>query len=233
MIRVRQIEAMPLATSARRMPTSPQRGEEVIEIASCFIGLGLTALALSGCAAASAEGIEPTAASPANSLTPAEVKSAAVPNEEFSSAVGPVLESFPNDYAFFYFDSELKPVIGFTNEAVPAVLAAVKSTGQPAQILEDSGFTDAEYNATAEQLVADLQATWPTNVPFPMIGARPDFGVGVLGVTRIADEGSSDAARLIQESTRLIEEADVGSPFSVQVDKNVLGPGKPATAVDR
>ncbi|MEC5184806.1 ABC-type phosphate transport system substrate-binding protein [Cryobacterium sp. MP_3.1] len=196
------------------------------KIASCFIGLGLTALALSGCAAASAEGVEPTTASPADSLTPAEVGITAVPNEEFSSAVGPVLESFPNDYAIFYFDSEHKPVIGFTSDAVPAVLDAVNSTGQPARIIEDAGFTDTEYNATAEQLVADLQATWPKEVPFPMVGARPDFGAGVIGVTRIVDEGSSDATRLIEESTRLIEEADVGSPFSIQIDKNVLGPGK-------
>ena len=198
----------------------------MLKFASCLIGLGLTVLALSGCAAASAAGVEPTAASVVDSLTPAEIEIAAIPNQEFSSAVGPVLESFPNDYAFFYFDSEQKPVIGFTSAAVPAVLDAVNSTGQPAQIIEDTGFTDAEYNATAEQLVVNLQAMWPKDVPFPMIGARPDFGVGVIGVTRIADESSSDATRLIQESTRLIEEAVVGPPFSIQIDKNVLGPGK-------
>ncbi|WEO78367.1 hypothetical protein BJQ94_04835 [Cryobacterium sp. SO2] len=203
------------------------------KLASWGVGAGLTALALSGCAAASVAGVEPTAASTADSLTPDEIEIAAIPNQEFASAVGPVLESFPNDFAFFYFDSEHKPVVGFTDEAVPAVLDAVDSTGQQAQIIEHAGFTDAEYTATAEHLGADLQATWPTDVPLPMIGARPDVGVGVIGVTRIADEASPDATRVINESTRLIHEAAVESPFTIQIDTKIFGPGTAATSIDR
>ncbi|MGY4858640.1 hypothetical protein [Cryobacterium sp. AP23] len=201
--------------------------------ASWVVVAALTALALSGCAAASAAGIEPTAASTADQLTTAEIEIAAIPNEEFATAVGPVLESFPDDYAFFYFDSEHKPVIGFADDAVPAVLDAVNSTGQPARIIEHAGFTDAEYTAAADQLVADLHATWPEDVPFPMIGERPDFGVGVIGVIRIADEGSPDATRVIHESTRLIHAADVESPFSIQIDEKIFGPGTAATSIHR
>ena len=202
------------------------------KMAAWVLGAGLTTLALSGCAAASAAGVEPAPEARADVLTPAAVELAAVPSSEFASAVGPVLESFPDDYAFFYFDSDLQPIIGFTSEAVPAVLDAVKSTGQPAEIIEHAGFTNAQYNAEAERLVTGLQARWPSDVPFPMIGARPDFGVGVIGVIRIADEGSADATRVIQESTRLIEEANVKAPFSIQIDHDrVFGEGHTASYV--
>ena len=55
-----------------------------------------------------------------------------------------------------------------------------------------------------------------------MIGARADLGVGAIGVTRIGEEGSADA-------TRLIREIDIESPFSIQIDIDVLGPGKSVT----
>jgi len=202
------------------------------KLASCIVGLGLTALALSGCAAPSAPG-NGSDLGDAPSLPvdpPSEIEIAAIPNEEFASAVVPVLESFPNDYAFFYFDSEHKPVIGFTDKAVPTVMEAVTSTGQQAQIIEDTGFTQAEYRATAEKLIVDLHATWPQDVPFPMIDVRPDLGVGAIGAILVTPEDSSDSARSIQESTRLIEEADTESPFSIQIDeKQVFGEGEPAS----
>jgi hypothetical protein len=217
----------------------------MMKVGSRVIGIGLTVLALSGCASTSVAGVEPTAASPsgggsdlgdAPSLPmdpPSEIEIAAIPNEEFSSVVVPVLESFPNDYAFFYFDSEHKPVIGFTNEAVPAVVEAVTSTGQQAQIIEDTGFTQAEYQATAEKVIVDLRATWPQNLPFPIIGVRPDLGVGIIGAIRVtpdAARSSDESAQVLEESTRLIEEADTESPFSIQVDdERVYGDGHTAS----
>ena len=67
------------------------------KMAAWVVGAGLTMLALSGCAAASAAGVEPTPAATADVLTPAEVELAAIPSSEFATAVGPVLESFPDD----------------------------------------------------------------------------------------------------------------------------------------
>ncbi|WP_133160272.1 hypothetical protein [Cryobacterium zongtaii] len=204
------------------------------KMASWVVGAGVTALALSGYAAASAAGVEPTAASADDSLTPTDVELAAIPSSEFASAVGPVLESFPSDYAFFYFDSDMQPVIGLTSEAVPAVMEAVTMTGQQAQVVEDTGFTQAEYSAAADKVIADLQETWPADVPFPMIGVRPDLGVGAIGANLITNGESLDAARSIQKSTGLIEEADTESPFSIQIDEeNVFGPLKAATSIDR
>jgi hypothetical protein len=201
------------------------------KLASWGVGAGLTALALSGCAAVTATGSEPAPASAFDSLTTAEIEIAAIPSSEFATAVGPVLESHPDDYAFFYFDSDLQPVIGFTGEAVPAVMEAVNSTGQQAQIIEHTRFTQAEYRATAERVITDLQATWPQDVPFPMIDVRPDLGVGAIGAIRIADEGSPDATQVIQESARLIQEADIEAPFSIQIDEDVFGPSMPATSL--
>ena len=201
--------------------------------ACCLVGAALVVLALSGCAAASAAGAEPAATSAAASAgdpgdvpalpvdPPSDIEIAAIPAMEFASAVGPVLESFPSDYAFFYFDSDMQPVVGFTDKAVPAVLDAVAATGQRAQIIEDAGFTDAEYTATADKLVAEVHATWPAGVLFPMIGPRPDLGIGAIGITRIAEEGSPD-------STGLIQQIEVESPFTIQIDENVYGPGKTA-----
>lgn len=202
------------------------------KFASCLIfGVGLMALALSGCASTSHAGLEPTEASAPGTDSESAVESAARPSLEFTSAVSPVLESFPNDYAFFYFDNHLRPVIGFTNKAVPAVIDSVNATGQQAQIIEDAGFTDAEYNATAEKLVVGLQATWPEDVPFPMIGARPDLGAGVIGVTRIVEVGSSQIAEdASSDATQSIQEIVIELPFSIQIEIDTLGPGKTAAA---
>lgn len=200
------------------------------KMASWVVGAGLTTLALSGCAAASAAGIEPAPASAFDSLTTAEIEIAAIPSSEFATSVGPVLESHPDDYAFFYLDRDLQPVVGFTGEAVPAVMEVVNSTGQQAQIIEDTGFTQTEYRAAAEKVILDLRAIWPQDVPFPMIDVRPDLGVGAIGAIRIADEGSSDANRVISEATRLVQEADVESPFSIQIDE-VFGPGSATTPI--
>ena len=213
---------------------------------SCAIGFALAALALSGCAAVSAAGVEPAPASSAGGGSdlgdvpslpvdpPSEIEIAAIPNEEFSLAVVPVLESFPNDYAFFYFDSEKQPVIGFTSEAVPAVMEAITSTGQQAQIIEHTGFTESEYKAAADKAIADLRRTWPQDVPFPIIGGRPDLGVGVIGAVRVtADAAQSNelsAKSSLEESSRLIEKAETGSPFSIQIDyERVFGEGHAAS----
>jgi hypothetical protein len=201
------------------------------------IGAGLTALALSGCAATSAASGEPTPASTVDVLTPAEVERAAIPSAEFALAVVPVLESVANDYAFFYFDSDVRPVLGFAEEAVPAVLDAVESTGQSAQIIEHAGFTHAEYRGTAEKVIDELQATWPDNVPFPMIDVRPDLGVGAIGAILVTPDGTSDAAwssdeptLVLEKATRLIEQADPEPPFSMEIDdKHVFGEGHAAS----
>jgi hypothetical protein len=209
---------------------------------SCVIGFGLATLALSGCAAVPTAGVEPTAASSAGSesdlgdasSSPEEIEISAIPNQKFAQAVGPVLDSFPNDTAFFYFDSEKQPVIGFTDKAVPAVMEAVASTGQQAQIIEDTGFTQAEYTAAADEVIADLKETWPQNVPFPIVGERPDLGVGVIGAVRVTADASANAAQSneessqssLEESTRLIEKAGTEPPFSIQIDdERVFGEG--------
>lgn len=217
---------------------------------SCIIGFGMATLALSGCAAVPTAGFESTAASSAGSgrdlgddsslpvEQPTEIEIAAIPNQEFAQVVGPVLESFPNDTAFFFFDSEKRPVIGFTDRAVPAVMEAITSTGQQAQIVEDTGFTQAEYTAAADKVIADLSETWPHDVPFPMIGERPDLGVGVIGAVRVTADASAKTAQSnedsaqssLEESTRLIELADTKPPFSIQVDdQRVFGEGHTAS----
>lgn len=204
-------------------------------IASCVAAIAVGVLAAGGPALAShnpvGTDVDRGDAPPLTVGPPSAVEIAALPSLEFSSAVVPVLESFPNDYAFFYFDRDMHPVIGFTHKAVPTVIAAVDSTGQQAQIIEDAGFTDAEYTAAAEELVVELLATWPEEVPFPMIGARPDLGVGVIGAIRIAEMGSSDASQSLHGSTRLLQEAEIEfeSPFSLQIDaERVFGPGTAA-----
>lgn len=150
-----------------------------------------------------------------------DAERAALPSLDFTSTVRPVLESSPNDYAFFYLDAGQQPVIGFTGKATPEVMNAIKSTGQQAKIIEDVGFTDAEYTARAEKLVVELQASWPKDVLFPMMGVRPDLGIGAIGVTPIAEAGSADP-------TGLIQQIKVESPFSIEIDTNVLGPGTAA-----
>ena len=105
---------------------------------------------------------------------------------------------------------------------------------QRAQFHEDAGFTDAEYTAAAEQLADGLYATWPRDVPFPMIGARPDLGVGVIGVIIVTEDGTSDVPGSIQKPTRLIDEADVESPFSIEIDDlHVFGSGTAASQIGR
>ena len=96
------------------------------------VGLALTALTMTGCATASAGSVEPTATSTADSLTTAEIERAAIPSMQFASAVVPVLESFSDDFAFFHFDSDVQPIVGFTKNAVPAVVYAVAATEQRA-----------------------------------------------------------------------------------------------------
>jgi len=201
---------------------------------ACVIGVVLTASVLSGGAAVSAAdgGTTVTAGADSDSdlgdapalpvAPPSEIEIAAIPIQEFVQAVGPVLDALPNDNAFFYFDGEQKPVIGFVDKAVPAVMAAVTSTGQEARIIEDAGFTQAEYAAAAEKVVADLRATWPQNVPFPIIGERPDLGIGVIGAIRVTRDTDANAAWSIRESTRLLQEADAESPFSIQIDDEHL-----------
>jgi hypothetical protein len=207
------------------------------KMADWAVGAGVTALALSGCAATSAATAEPIPASTVDVLTPAEVERAAIPSSEFALAVVPVLESFPNDYAFFYFDTDVRPVLGFMNEAVPAVLDAVESTGQSAQIIEHAGFTHAQYRATAEKVIDELHATWPEDVPFPMIDVRPDLGVGAIGAILVTPDGTSDAAwsseeptLVLEKATRLIQDADTQPPFSIEIDdKHVFGEGHAAS----
>ncbi|PXA72793.1 hypothetical protein [Cryobacterium arcticum] len=209
---------------------------------ACVIGVVLMALALSGGAAVSAADGGTTVAAGADSdsdlgdapalpvAPPSEIEIAAIPNQEFAQLVGPVLDSLPNEYAFFYFDGEHKPVIGFVEKAVPAVMKAVTATGQEARIIEDAGFTYAEYAAAAEKVVADLHAAWPQDVPFPIIGERPDLGVGVIGAIRVTPDADANAAWSIRESTRLIQEADASSPFSIQIDdERVFGEGHTAS----
>lgn len=208
-------------------------GSKMKKRAYYAVGLALTALTMTGCATASAASEEPTAAPATEALTTDEIERAAIPSAEFASEVGPVLESFPNDYAFFYFDSNMQPVIGFAGKAVPAVIDAVASTGQRAQIIENAGFTDAEYTATADRLADDLYTTWPRDVYFPMIGPRPDLGVGVIGAILITEDGTSDVPGSIEVPTRLLDKADVELPFSIQIDdQHVFGPGTAAASPD-
>ena len=213
---------------------------------SCVLGFGLTALALAGCASVSPAGVEGPGVSslgrgpdvgdavPLPVEPPSEVEIAAIPNQHFAEALGPVLEALPNDYAFFYFDSDQKPVIGFANKAVPAAMEAVTSTGQQAQIIEDTGFTRAEYAAAADRFIVALEATWPQDVPFPMFGERPDLGVGTIGailVTPDAARSSEEPTEVLEVATRLIEEADTESPFSIQIDETrVYGEGHAASS---
>ena len=98
-------------------------GSKMKKRAYYAVGLALTALTMTGCATASAGSVEPTATSTADSLTTAEIERAAIPSMEFASAVVPVLESFPDDFAFFYFDSDVQPIIGFTKNAGCGILS--------------------------------------------------------------------------------------------------------------
>ena len=166
------------------------------KLASCFVGVGLSALALSGCAAASAAGVEPTPSAsveqvlapiaaegtPADAATPADDEFWQLNQAPLGTATAAIEEQFVDEFAYAFFDEVSAMHVAFAGRAPAEAVALLQATHLPHVVIESVGFNAAEYQAAADD-VAKQTRKYVTEERQVAVSQDPSAGPGAITVS--------------------------------------------------
>jgi hypothetical protein len=166
------------------------------KITSTLIGLSLSALALSGCAAAPAAGaeglrlttdlqqeVQHTAEVPAemSEEEAAAFDELAKLQEPLSVAVGAIEEQFPDDLSYTFFDDETLTV-AFKSAAPADAVALLTATGGSYVVLESVGYDADEYQAAVDSVVQQTEE-FAMEDRVVSVGSQPHLEPGAIVVS--------------------------------------------------
>jgi hypothetical protein len=170
---------------------------------STLVGVGLTALLLSGCAAAPAPGADglATTAGSQHVESPKATSSERISDEETATfdalaeaqgplgiAVGEVEEQFPDDFAYDFFEQETLRV-GFAGRAPEGAVALLEATGGSYTVTEGAGFAAIDYQAAADSVSAQVRR-YVTEELSVSVAQDPSREPGAIMVDLLSDESS-------------------------------------------
>jgi hypothetical protein len=193
------------------------------KITSALVGVSLSTLVLSGCAAGIAGasvGLESPSDSPrVESATEAtsfknmsDVEALAF--DELAKAQGPLgiavgeaEEQFPADFAYTFFDGATLHV-GFKAEAPEDAVALLEATGGSYVLIEKAGFNAAELQDATDK-VSEQTRKYVSEERSVTIGQDPTLDPTAIVVQFHADD------KKLTEATGLADSLDVDAPFRV------------------
>lgn len=217
----------------RQKSTSDTEFKGVLDmhkITSALVGVSLSALALTGCAATSAEGLEPAAAvNVERGLSPAAASLApddsSVLGDDFwevnqaplGTATAAIEEQFPDDFAYAFFDDASAMHVGFKGVAPSEAVALLAATGLPHLTIDGVGFNAAEYQAAAES-VSDQLREYVTDDRQVSVSQNSELAPGALKVSFLSEESRLTSDPGLADSVRVDE------PFKVIFDSTNTSP---------
>jgi hypothetical protein len=181
------------------------------KIATSLVGVGLSALVLSGCAAAPAVGAE---------VIDSRIDSPEITRVQtgpLGDAAGLIEEQFPNDFAYALFDDDNAIHVAFKAEAPAHAVAILEATGQPHVVVESVGFNAADYSAAQDSVVRQTQK-YATTEREVSVASDPSIGAGVITVSF----QSNDASLLGDPG--IVESLEVDAPFKIVFDDTNTSP---------
>jgi hypothetical protein len=215
------------------------------KLASCFAGVALTALALSGCAASSAAGAGGSAPESAvhvgietGRVLPSNVTG--VPhdavdlNEEgvwerhyapLGTATAAIEEQFPDEFAYAFFDDSAAMHVAFAGPAPSEAVALLQNTGLPFVVVEFVGFNNAEYLAAAD-LVAEQTLQYVTDERQVSVSPKPTIEPGTIKVSFLSTdpELTTDPGLTAPPAGSRYTPVTVDAPFTVTFDDTYTSP---------
>ena len=180
-------------------------------IATSLVGVGLSALLLSGCAAAPAVGAE---ALDSRVDSPEITR---VQTGPLGDAAGRIEEQFPNDYAYALFDDENAIHVAFKAEAPADAVAILEATGQPHVVVESVGFNAADYQAAMDSVVRQTEK-YVTTEREVSVAQDPSIGAGVISVSFQSNDPS------LLADPGIVKSLEVDAPFQLVFDDTNTSP---------
>jgi hypothetical protein len=163
----------------------------MIKITSCLMGVGLIALALTGCTSpvASDDVWDPTTRLDADQPLEGEacvstrvspVDESTLHDEEFwvatqgplALAAGSIEEQFPDEFAYDFFDDRSTLHVGFKATAPAEAVGILEDTDLPYVVIEAVGFNAADYQAATDK-VSEQTKHYVTEDRTVTIGQEP------------------------------------------------------------
>jgi hypothetical protein len=202
------------------------------KITTGLVGVGLSALMLSGCAtgpAAGTEGVETTSdAQRVESATEAPATEEmseeealafdelAKLQEPLSVAVGAIEEQFPNEFAYTFFE-EATLHVGFKAAAPEDAVALLEATGGSYVVIEEAGFNTVEYQAAMDS-VSEQTGKYVTEERSVTVAQDPTLAPGAIVVQFHAED------KQLTKDPGLVDALDVDAPFRVIFDFTETSP---------
>lgn len=181
------------------------------KIATSLVGVGLSALVLSGCAAAPAVGAK---AIDSRMDSPEITR---VQTGPLGDAAGLIEEQFPNDFAYALFDDDNAIHVAFKAEAPADAVAILEATGQPHVVVESVGFNAADYQAAMDS-VARQTEKYVTTEREVSVASDPSIGAGVITVSFQSNDGS------LLGDPGIVKSLEVDAPFQIVFDATNTSP---------
>jgi hypothetical protein len=200
------------------------------KITSTFVGVGLSALVLSGCATTTtaetgletSTGVQQVQSPRATSFEDMSDEEAAAfdalakAQEPLGVAVGKVEEQFPDDFAYDFFERETLHV-GFKGAAPEGAVALLEATGGSYVVIEEAGFNAVDYQAAADS-VSEQTRKYVTEERSVTIGKDSSMEPGAIVVQFHADE------KQLTYEAGLADSLDVDDRFRVILDFTETSP---------
>jgi len=210
------------------------------KITSSLVGVSLSALALSGCAASSAAGDQPSRVASLESSSSDRMEAAVMPPEwspeehdqfwqenqaPLGDATALIEEQFPNEFAYAYFDDLSAMHVAFAGEAPAEAVALLEATGLPHFMIEEVGFNAAEYQEAADS-VSEQLSEYVTEERQVSVSQNSELAPGGLKVSFLSEDAS------LTRDPGVAESVSVDAPFKVIFDFTNTEPMASSPVVD-